>query len=111
LAADALKKQSSDLASRYPEDPRAQLIRAMTLAGDNRLGEAEVILRRIMTMSWPARRFAETAVHKRAQAFLAVVLAYDRDRVEARDLAHDLCADASQSESWPMLAKAKLCPQ
>jgi rhomboid protease GluP len=111
LPADALKKQSSDLASRYPDDPRAQFIRATTLAQDNRLGEAEVILRRIMTMSWPARRFAETAVHKRAQAFLAVVLAYDRDRVEARDLAHDLCADASQSESWPMLTKAKLCPQ
>jgi hypothetical protein len=75
------------------------------------LGEAEVILRRTMTMPWPARRFAETAAHKRAQAFLAMVLAYDHDRVEARDLAHDLCTDASQSESWPMLAKAELCPQ
>jgi rhomboid protease GluP len=111
LPADALKKQSSDLASRYPDDPRAQLIRATTLAQENRLGEAEVILRRTMTMLWPARRFAETAVHKRAQAFLAAVLAYDHDRVEARDLARDLCHDASQSESWPMLTKAELCPQ
>src|SRR5271155_322833 len=77
----------------------------------NQLGSAEVVLRRIMKMSWPARRFAETDVHKRAQAVLAVVLAYDHDRLDARELAHDLCGDKTQSDSWPILTQAKLCPQ
>jgi hypothetical protein len=110
LPADALKKRSAELASRYPDDPRAQLVRATALAEENQLGSAEVVLRRIMKMSWPARRFAETDVHKRAQAVLAVVLAYDHDRLDARELAHDLCGDKTQSDSWPMLTQAKLCP-
>jgi membrane associated rhomboid family serine protease len=111
LSADALNKRSNELASRYPDDPRAQLIHATALARDNQLGSAEVALRRIMKMGWPARRFAESDVHKQAQAILAVVLAYDHDRLDARELAHDLCDDKSQSQSWPMLSKAKLCPQ
>src|SRR5271163_2432944 len=111
LPSDALKKRSAELASRYPDDPRAQLVRATVLAQENQLGSAEVVLRRIMTMSWPARRFAETDVHKRAQAVLAVVLAYDHDRLDARELAHDLCGDKTQSDSWPILTQAKLCPQ
>ena len=111
LPADALKKRSAELASRYPDDPRAQLVRATALAEENQLGSAEVVLRRIMKMSWPARRFAETDVHKRAQAVLAVVLAYDHDKLDARELAHDLCGDKTQSNSWPMLTQAKLCPQ
>jgi len=111
LPADALKKRSTELASRYPDDPRAQLVRATALAEENQLGSAEVVLRRIMKMSWPARRFAETDVHKRAQAVLAVVLAYDHDRLDARELAHDLCGDKTQSDSWPILTQAKLCPQ
>ena len=69
-------------------------INRLWLLPANQLGSAEVVLRRIMKMSWPARRFAETDVHKRAQAVLAVVLAYDHDRLNSPELAHDLCGDS-----------------
>jgi len=106
----ALTNQSSDLVGRYPVDPRALLIRAAFLAKTEQFAQAEVLLRRAMTMGWPARPEMEEKVRKRAQAVLSVVLLDERRGDEARELAEPICADRAQIDSWPMLMRAKLCP-
>lgn len=105
----ALTSQSSDLMDRYPADPRALLIRAAFFVKIEQYSRAEALLRRAMTMEWPARPVMETKVRKRAQAILAVVLLDEQRRGEALDVAQPICADKAQFESWPMLMRAKLC--
>lgn len=105
----SLTNQSSDLMGRYPADPRALLIRAAFFVKIEQFSEAETLLRRAMTMEWPARPVMETKVRRRAQAILAVVLLDERRRGEALDMASPICADRTQIESWPMLMRAKLC--
>jgi len=104
-----LTRRSEELMSRYPEDPRAYLVRASALSESRRLSEAETMLRQAMAMPWPARPWAETQMHQRAQGILAVLLVYDHNRSEAVDLARDLCRDRSQPDLTLMLTKAKLC--
>jgi len=106
---DSLTSQSSDLMGRYPADPRALLIRAAFFVKIEQYSQAEALLRRAMTMEWPARPVMETKVRKRAQAILAVVLLDEQRRPEALDIAEPICADKAQFESWPMLIRAKLC--
>jgi rhomboid protease GluP len=106
----ALTNQSSDLVGRYPDDPRALLIRAAFLVKTEQSAQAEVLLRRAMTMGWPARPEMEEKVRKRAQAVLSVVLLDERRGREAHELAEPICADRAQIDSWPMLMRAKLCP-
>ncbi len=104
-----LADRSASLVDRHPTDPRAQLIRAVFFLKANQPNEAQALLRRTMTMEWPARRSDELSVQKRAQAMLALVLQFEHRRSEASALANNICADKAHAELWPMLIKANLC--
>jgi membrane associated rhomboid family serine protease len=106
---DELAARSADLMARYPDDPRAALIRAVALLQARQPQLAESILRKTMTMAWPARPFAAPFVRERAQALLALALGIEWRFVEASALAREICADPRRSESRAMLVKAKLC--
>lgn len=106
---ETLSKRSQDLLARYPGDPRVHIIRAVALADIKQFGEAERRLLDVEAMPWPARRFAETSIHEHARALRAVMLSFDHHELEAREIARAICSDRQQSESWPMLRKAKLC--
>ncbi len=100
-------ERSARLLARYPADPRAHVLRAVYLADEHRLAEAEGELRDAMRV---ARSDAPgQAMRTLAQALLAAVLAEQGRRAEAKDLAASTCRARGADPMKIFIKKAGLC--
>src|SRR5204863_5438645 len=81
-------QRAAELVARYPKDPRAHLLRAVSFLEANRLSEAEAELRKTMTLAVSVAGGHQ--MRNQAQAILAVVLVEQGRRGEAKTLAADV---------------------
>jgi rhomboid protease GluP len=100
-------QRSADLVARYPKDPRAYLVRAVALLEANRLPEAEAALRKAMELAVALP--GGSAIRNQSQAILAIVLAEQGRRNEAKVLAAQVCNAKGAGTIKRMLDKAALC--
>jgi membrane associated rhomboid family serine protease len=100
-------QQSAKLLARYPKDPRSHLMRAFFFLQVNKNFEAENELRATIAMasSDPAGRQTRDL----AQAVLAVVIAEQGRRGEAKALVADICHAKVKVPVKRALEAAKLC--
>jgi rhomboid protease GluP len=100
-------QRSAELLARYPKDPRSHLVRAAFLMQANKLSEAETEFRATIAMAStdPGGRPTLDV----AQTSLAVLLAEQGRREEAKTLAAALCHAKDKAALKPALDKAKLC--
>ena len=100
-------QRSAKLLARYPKDPRSHLMRAFFFVQANRNFEAENELRATIALasSDPAGRQTRDL----AQAVLAVVIAEQGRRGEAKALVADICRAKDKVPVKRALEAAKLC--
>jgi membrane associated rhomboid family serine protease len=102
---DAGAKRSADLLARFPNDPRAHLLRGYALGQAQQLSAAESELRQ--TLALASADAAGGAVRDQAQVMLALILLEQGRRSEAMPLVVNACR--SHNEMRRVLAKVKLC--
>jgi rhomboid protease GluP len=100
-------RRSAELLARYPKDPRSHLMHAFSLWEAGRLSEAEAELRTSMALASPDA--GGRLIRNHAQAILAVVLADQGRRGEAKTLASAACHANEQITIRRLLEKVKLC--
>jgi rhomboid protease GluP len=102
-------EQSSDLVTRYPKDPRSHLARAISMARANDRSNAESELRTAISLA--SSNPAMQPVKNAAQALLAVIIASEGRRNEAKAMVADLCRERSKAKAQPgdVLGASKLC--
>jgi membrane associated rhomboid family serine protease len=101
--------RAPEFQSQYPQDPLTPLFVAMYDLKHERADAAEAHLRAAMTAPTPLRPVAEPFVHDTARAFLAELLAYEKRRSEALDLAKPLCATSAPAGLRLLVNKRGLC--
>jgi tetratricopeptide (TPR) repeat protein len=102
---DAGAKRSADLLARFPNDPRAHLLRGYALGQAQQLAAAEAELRQ--TLALASADAAGAAVRDQAQVMLALILLEQGRRSEAMPLIANACR--THDEMRRVLAKVKLC--
>jgi rhomboid protease GluP len=102
-------EQSTDLVTRYPKDPRSHIARAISMMRAKDLSNAESELR--IALSLASSEAAMQPTKNAAQALLAVVIASEGRRNEAKAMVADLCRDRAKAAAQPgdVLGKSKLC--
>ncbi len=100
-------KRSAELLARYPKDPRSHLMQAFSLVDAQRFSEAEVELR--ATIALASSDADGRMIRTRARAVLAIVLAQQGRRDEAKTLATNVCHANDQVADKRVLEKVKLC--
>jgi membrane associated rhomboid family serine protease len=100
-------QRAAELVARYPKDPRAHLLRALTFLEANRLSEAEAELRKTMVLAVSIAGGSQ--MRNQAQAILAVVLVEQGRRYEAKTLAADVCRAKGPAAIRRLLERAALC--
>src|SRR5262249_37667703 len=100
-------KRSADLLARYPRDPMAHLLRAISLLEERRAQEAEAELRATITLS--SADIAGAGIRLQAQAILAGLMMDQGRHAEAKAFAADACRLADSNALNRALAKPKLC--
>jgi rhomboid protease GluP len=109
---EAARRQSADLVARYPRDPRAQLMHAVTLMRAKDTAGAEQALRAGLAEEAVWRRALVSGdIAERLHAMLALVLTESGRTDEAREIAKPACTTASPAGIRAALAKQKLCAQ
>jgi rhomboid protease GluP len=107
---DAARRRSADLVARYPRDPRAQFMHAMTLLRTNDTAGAERALRAGLAEEAVWRRALVSGdISERLHAVLALVLSESGRTDEAREVAKPACAPGSPAPLRAALDKQKLC--
>ena len=99
--------QSATLLARYPKDPLSHVIRAVFLADAQRAFAAEMELRSAMALAGQDLQGRTTG--DLARAILALVIADEGRREEARGIVGDFCRGSGPEQSQRMVRKAKLC--
>jgi rhomboid protease GluP len=101
--------KAPELLARYPNDPRSHFAQALAFMKGRDLPNAEAELRRAMALA--SDDAASQPIHDIAQTLLAVVVADEGRRREAKAMVADLCRDPAKDGTEPgkILAKAKLC--
>lgn len=107
---EAARNQSADLVARYPRDPRAQFMHAITLLRSGDSAGAEKALRAAMAEEnlW-RRTLTSGELSERIRAVLALVLVDSGRRDEARDIVRPACAGAMPASLRAALDQQKLC--
>ena len=107
---EAARRQSAELVARYPRDPRAQFLHAVTLIRARDLDGAERALRAGLAEE-PLWRRAITGgdLPERTHALLALVLSDLGRNDEAREVARPACALSAANPLRATLDRAKLC--
>jgi len=100
-------KRSADLLARYPRDPMAHLLRAISMLEERRAQEAEAELRATITLA--SADIAGAGIRLQAQAILAGLMMDQGRHAEAKAFAADACRIADANALKRALAKAKLC--
>src|SRR5262249_16048143 len=100
-------KLAANLVARYPKDPRAHLLQALSLAQANRFVAAEGELRRAMALT--SSDAMGRLIRNQAQGILAVVVLEQGRRSEAKALAVGPCSAKDQAAIRRMLQQASLC--
>jgi rhomboid protease GluP len=103
-------QQSRDLVARYPRDPRAQFVHAVTLLRSNDRTGAEKALRAALAEEplW-RRAIIGSDISKRVHGVLALVLHQQGRRDEAIEAARPACGPVSPIQIRSRLDLAKLC--
>lgn len=100
-------KETADLVSRYPKDPRAHLLRGYSLAVAGRYSAAEYELRTGLDLFTPDLRFGGKEL---IRALLSADLVAQGRMTEARDVAAPLCPPSRQtSEIANLLTDSHVC--
>jgi rhomboid protease GluP len=100
-------RQSAKLLASYPKDPRSHLMRAFFLVQANRNFEAENELRAAIALA--SSDTVGRSTREMAQAVLAVVIAEQGRRGEAKALVADICRAKHKVAVKRVLEAAKLC--
>ena len=100
-------QRSAELLARYPKDPVAHLLRAVSFLDERRVNEAEAELRATITLA--AADVAGAGIRVQAQAILAGLMMDQGRRAEAKAFAADACRLRDSSPMKRVLAKANLC--
>jgi rhomboid protease GluP len=104
---EAGSQRSAELLHRYPKDPRSHLIRGFFHLQGHRLSEAEAEFRASIALVSPDA--SGRATRELAQASLAVSVAEQGRRQEAKTLAIDICHAKKPVPARGILEIAKLC--
>lgn len=108
----AARQQSADLVARYPRDPRAQFLHAVTLIQNKDLPGAEQALRAALAEQALWRRTLTGGdLFERAHTLLALVLLDLGRRDEAIEIARPACDPAAPGPLRATLGEQKLCTQ
>jgi rhomboid protease GluP len=101
--------KSSELLARYPRDPRSHIAQAIALMRAHDLPGAEAELRTALTLGTPDA--ADPSVKDATQALLAIVVAGEGRRREAKAMIADLChaRDKAKGRVGDLLDNSKLC--
>jgi rhomboid protease GluP len=107
---EAARQQSADLVVRYPRDPRAHYLHAMTLLRSNDAAGAEKALRATLAEEALWRRAITGGdMSARAHGMLALLLLDRGRRDEALELAKRACGPNAPSQLRSALEQQKLC--
>jgi rhomboid protease GluP len=107
---EAARQQSADLVARYPRDPRAHYLHAMTLLRSNDAAGAEKALRATLAEEALWRRaITGGEMADRARGMLALLLLDRGRRDEALEVAKGACGPNAPSQLRSALDKQKLC--
>lgn len=101
-------KRADEFVARYPRDPRAHLFRAVALMQKEKLLSAEQELRAVLATSAEAGP-SRAAVERTAEAYMAMIYAYQGRKAEAQAMAKKVCGDKAAGSLQPALKKYKLC--
>ena len=101
--------KATELLARYPGDPRSHIAQAMVYLRTRELASAEAELRKALALA--STDFAGQPVVALTQTLLAVVIAEQGRRGEAKAMAGGLCRDGGEDTEKlrGMLGRAKLC--
>jgi membrane associated rhomboid family serine protease len=106
--ARAAARHSAELVARYPRDPVAHMTRALDLANQGQLGQAEAELREAIALAGADP--AGGAIRSRAQGLLAALLSAQGRHEEASATAAETCRTYRDSNPIKrLLLKAKVC--
>jgi rhomboid protease GluP len=107
---EAARQQSADLVARYPRDPRAHYLHAMTLLRSNDAPGAEKALRATLAeeVLW-RRAITGSDMAERARGMLALLLVDRGHRDEALEFAKGACGPNAPSQLRIALDQQKLC--
>ena len=101
--------KATELLARYPSDPRSHIAQAVVYMRTRELASAEAELRKALALA--STDFAGQPVVGLTQTLLAVVLAEEGRRGEAKAMVGGLCRDGGEGvdKLRGMLGRAKLC--
>ena len=100
-------RRSAELLARYPKDPRSHLMHAFSLLEARRLTEAEAQLRTSIALA--SSDAGDRQIRTHAQAILAVILANQGRRSEAKTLAAAGCHPNGRTTIKRVLERVRLC--
>ena len=99
---------ANDLVARYPRDPRSHLMRAFSLAKDQKLLAAEQELNEARAHAHEMGP-AKEAIEQVSTAMLALIWSYQGRKADAQKLAAPICAAKIDRSIGKGLVDAKLC--
>jgi rhomboid protease GluP len=107
---DGARRQSADLVTRYPRDPRIQLLHAVTLIRARDNAGAERALRTALAKEnlW-RRAITGGDLSERIHIVLAALLLESGKRDEAREIARPACKPETPQQLRAVLDQQKLC--
>ena len=101
-------KRADDFVARYPRDPRAHLFRAVALIQRDKLVAAEGELRAVIVNA-PEVGEGKERLERTAEAYMAMIYAYQGRRGDAQAMGRKVCADKSVAGLQKSLKKYKIC--
>jgi rhomboid protease GluP len=102
-------RHSSQLVTRYPDDPRGHLLRGGYLLTKARLAEAEAEIRKSSEIAATSPNLSYRAVATPANAVLAVLLLAEGRRGEAQELSRSVCAIEHEDAIAGLIDEVGLC--
>lgn len=105
--------RAADLLSKYPNDPRAHLIRAIAFLKQEDLADAEDQLRISLTLKSKLNPEAVEIFEKEVNAFLSITLSYEGKPDQAKAIGAPVCDFAENSlghDFYELMQKREICP-
>ncbi len=102
-----------DLLSRYPNDPRSHLIRAVAFVHDNDLTDAEDQLRAALALKNKLDPEMADVFEKEVRVILALTVSYEGKPDEAKTIGAPLCEFARNQmgeDLYKSMQKREICP-
>jgi rhomboid protease GluP len=102
-----------DLLSRYPNDPRSHLIRAVAFVHDNDLTDAEDQLRAALALKNKLDPEMADVFEKEVRVILALTVSYEGKPDEAKSIGAPLCEFARNQmgeDLYKSMQKREICP-